>query len=96
MSNAAANHAPNQIQSNAAITAIGSYVPERRMTNSDLEKLVDTNDEWIVRRTGIHERRIAAEHEFTSDLCIAAIQDMIDRYAVSVDDVDYIIVATTT
>jgi 3-oxoacyl-[acyl-carrier-protein] synthase-3 len=96
MSTAAANHAPNQIQSNASITAIGSYVPERRMTNSDLEKLVDTNDEWIVRRTGIHERRIAAEHEFTSDLCIAAVQDMIDRYGVSVDDVDYIIVATTT
>ncbi|MDQ0114404.1 ketoacyl-ACP synthase III [Paenibacillus harenae] len=87
---------PDSIHSNAAITAIGSYVPERVMTNADLEKLVDTNDEWIVPRTGIRERRIAAEHEYTSDLCIAAVQDMIERYGVNVEDVDYIIVATTT
>lgn len=84
------------IHSNAVVTAIGSYVPERILTNSDLEKLVDTNDEWIVQRTGIHERRIAADHEFTSDLCFAAVQNMIDRYGVIVTDVDYIIVATST
>lgn len=84
------------VPSYAAVTAIGSYVPERILSNAELEKLVDTSDEWIVPRTGIRERRIAAEHEYTSDLCVAAIQNMIDRYDVKVEDVDYIIVATTT
>lgn len=84
------------MQSNAVITAIGTYVPERILTNLDLEKLVDTNDEWIVQRTGIKERHIASDEQFTSDLCFAAVQNMIDRYEVSVADVDYIIVATST
>lgn len=85
-----------QLNSNAAITAIGSYVPERVLTNADLEKLVETNDEWIVKRTGIRERRIAADEQFTSDLIYAAVRNMIDRYGVAVEDVDYIIVATST
>ncbi|WP_028562176.1 ketoacyl-ACP synthase III [Paenibacillus pinihumi] len=80
----------------AAITAIGSYVPERVISNSDLEAMVDTNHEWIVQRTGIVERRAAAEHEFTSDLCFGAVRDMLTRYPVTIEDVDYIIVATTT
>ncbi|WP_424769051.1 ketoacyl-ACP synthase III [Paenibacillus sp. sgz302251] len=84
------------IHSNAVITAIGSYVPERILNNADLEKLVDTNNEWIVQRTGIQERRIAAKDEFTSHLCIAAVQNMIERFAVSVSDVDYILVATSS
>lgn len=84
------------IHSNAIVTAIGTYVPERVLTNYDLEKLVDTNDEWIVQRTGIQERHIAANDQFTSHLCYAAVQNMIERYGVTVTDVDYIIVATST
>jgi 3-oxoacyl-[acyl-carrier-protein] synthase-3 len=80
----------------ARITAVGTYVPERKLTNNDLEKLVDTSDEWIVQRTGIHERRIAGPDEYTSDLCIAAVRDMIRRYNKTVDDVDLILVATST
>lgn len=82
--------------SKARITAIGSYVPERRLTNADLEQMVDTNDEWIVKRTGIRERRIALEHEFTSDLGYQAILNLMERYDKTVDDVDLIMVCTLT
>ncbi|MWC28640.1 ketoacyl-ACP synthase III [Paenibacillus sp. MMS18-CY102] len=82
--------------SNARITAIGSYVPESILSNADLEKMVETDHEWIVRRTGIEERRIAAPDQFSSDLCIQAVADLQRRYGVQLDDVDYIIVATTT
>ncbi|WP_248927669.1 ketoacyl-ACP synthase III [Paenibacillus hamazuiensis] len=82
--------------SRARITAIGSYVPERILTNADLERMVDTSDEWIVQRTGIRERRICAPDQFTSDLCIAAVKDLLARYPVSLDDLDLIIVATHT
>ncbi|MCI3918875.1 ketoacyl-ACP synthase III [Paenibacillus sp. TRM 82003] len=78
------------------ITGIGSYVPERKLTNVDLEQMVDTSDEWIVTRTGIKERRMAAKNEFTSHLAIAAVQNMIDRYGVSITDVDLILVCTHT
>lgn len=84
------------MQSKAIITAIGAYVPERILSNADLEKLVDTSDEWIVQRTGMRERRIAAEHEFVSDLATRAVEDMVRRYAVRVEDVDMIIVASST
>jgi 3-oxoacyl-[acyl-carrier-protein] synthase-3 len=87
---------PASPTSKARITALGTYVPQRRLTNFDLEQLVDTSDEWIVQRTGIRERRIAAEDEFTSDLCIAAVHDLIKRHAKRIDDVDFIIVATST
>lgn len=80
----------------AGITAIGTYVPERIWTNHDFEKMVDTSHEWIIRRTGIEQRRFAAEHEFTSHLCFAAVRNMMDRYSVGLQDVDYIIVSTTT
>ncbi|MCL6603884.1 MAG: ketoacyl-ACP synthase III [Paenibacillus sp.] len=80
----------------AKITAIGSYVPARRLTNADLERMVETNDEWIVQRTGIQERRISRQDEFTSDLCVAAVQDLMARYGKSVQDVDMVIVATST
>lgn len=80
----------------AQITAIGSYVPERKLTNADLERMVDTTDEWIVQRTGIHERRIAAPDQFTSDLCLKAVERLMDNSGKSVDDVDMIIVATHT
>ncbi|MDQ0901539.1 MULTISPECIES: ketoacyl-ACP synthase III [unclassified Paenibacillus] len=80
----------------ARITAIGGYVPHRILSNADLQEMVDTNDEWIVQRTGIRERRIAEANEFTSHLCIAAVQNMLTRYPTSLNDVDLIIVATHT
>ncbi|WP_442603396.1 ketoacyl-ACP synthase III [Paenibacillus sp. KN14-4R] len=82
--------------SHAHITAIGSYVPERKLTNADLEQLVDTNDEWIVKRTGMHERRIAREDEFTSHLAIAAVEHMIAAFQTDLSNVDLILVATHT
>ncbi|WP_142826263.1 ketoacyl-ACP synthase III [Planococcus soli] len=82
--------------SKARITAIGSYVPEKRLTNRHLEKLVDTNDEWIIQRTGIKERRIASDTEFTSDISIKAVENLKERYNKSLDDVDMIIVCTMT
>ncbi|ASS69003.1 MULTISPECIES: ketoacyl-ACP synthase III [unclassified Paenibacillus] len=84
-------------RTSARITAVGSYLPERVLSNDDLEKMVDTNDEWIVQRTGIRERRIAADDEYTSDLCFHAVRDLVDRYPDrSLEDVDYILVATAT
>jgi 3-oxoacyl-[acyl-carrier-protein] synthase-3 len=83
-------------QLKARITAIGSYVPVKKMTNFDLEKLVDTNDEWIVQRTGIRERRISEPDQYTSDLCVSAAQDLMRRYDKSLRDVDLILVATST
>ncbi|NQX69328.1 ketoacyl-ACP synthase III [Paenibacillus alba] len=80
----------------ARISAIGSYVPSRILSNADLQTMVDTNDEWIVQRTGIRERRLAADDEFTSHLCIAAVQNMLTRYPASLDQVELIIVATHT
>ena len=86
----------NSTQNTARITAIGTYVPTRILTNNDLEKMVDTSDEWIFQRTGIRERRIAADNEFTSDLAIAAVEKLIETYQKSVTDVDMILVATST
>ncbi|SDS08826.1 3-oxoacyl-[acyl-carrier-protein] synthase-3 [Paenibacillaceae bacterium GAS479] len=83
-------------RTSARITAVGAYVPKRTLTNADLELLVDTSDEWIMQRTGIKERRIADEREFTSDLCFAAVRDMLERYPVSIEDADYVLVATAT
>lgn len=80
----------------ARITAVGTYVPERILTNYDLEKMVDTSDEWIFRRTGIRQRRMAAEHQFTSDLCVEAAKDLVQRSGAELHDVDLIIVATST
>ncbi|OLN22122.1 ketoacyl-ACP synthase III [Domibacillus antri] len=82
--------------SKSRITAIGSYVPEKRLTNVHLEKLVDTTDEWIIQRTGIKERRIAGENEFASDLAYKAVRNMMERYHASIGDVDMIIVCTMT
>ena len=78
------------------ITAIGTYVPSRVLRNADLEKMVETSDEWILQRTGIHERRMAADDEFTSDLAIAAVQNMADTYQKELTDIDLILVATST
>jgi 3-oxoacyl-[acyl-carrier-protein] synthase-3 len=79
------------------LTALGTHVPEKILTNQDLEKFVDTNDEWIVSRTGIRERRISADNEFVSTLAFRAVQDMIKRHGSGVlDGVDLVIVATNT
>ncbi|WEK53344.1 MAG: ketoacyl-ACP synthase III [Candidatus Cohnella colombiensis] len=87
----------SSIQSSATITAIGSYVPDDIITNADLERLVETNDEWIIRRTGIETRRRCAPDQYSSDLAIAATQNLFSRFpAISALDVDAILVATTT
>jgi 3-oxoacyl-[acyl-carrier-protein] synthase-3 len=87
---------PRRYASQARITALGTYVPEKVLTNADMERIVETSDEWIVQRTGIRERRIARPDEYTSHLCIAAVNDMIERYSVDVKDADLILVATHT
>ncbi len=82
---------------NIGIQALGTYAPERVMTNHDFEKILDTSDEWIVSRTGIRERRLAAEGEFTSHLAFQAVEDLIRRHGQSaLDGVDLVIVATNT
>lgn len=78
------------------ISGTGSYLPVKLLTNADLEKMVDTTDEWIVARTGIRERHIAAEDEFTSDLALSAAKNAIASAGITVDQIDLIIVATTT
>jgi 3-oxoacyl-[acyl-carrier-protein] synthase-3 len=78
------------------ILGTGSYLPAHILTNADLEKLVDTNDQWIVDRTGIRERHIAAEGEFTSDLATQAARAALDVAGLAPDDIDLLLVATTT
>lgn len=80
----------------AKIIGTGSYLPERVLSNHDLEKMVDTNDEWIVTRTGMRERRIARSDEYTSDMAIAAARNALADAALSPDEIDFIIVATLT
>jgi 3-oxoacyl-[acyl-carrier-protein] synthase-3 len=79
-----------------SITSVGSYVPDRILTNADLEKLVETSDEWITTRTGIKERHIAAEGEYTSDLAARAAQRAMENGGITADEIDLIIVATIT
>jgi 3-oxoacyl-[acyl-carrier-protein] synthase III len=79
-----------------SIVGTGSYTPERILTNADLSRMVDTSDEWITTRTGIKERRIAAEGENTSDMAAKAALRALEQAKVSAADVDLIIVATAT
>jgi len=78
------------------IKGSGSYLPEKILTNDDLSKIVDTSDEWIVKRTGIKQRHIAKENETTSDLALKASQQAITNAGIDKNDIDLIIVATTT
>jgi len=78
------------------VLGTGSYLPARRLTNDDLAKMVDTSDEWIVQRTGIHARHIAAEGEFTSDLAVAAARKALEAAGCKPTDIDLIILATAT
>jgi 3-oxoacyl-[acyl-carrier-protein] synthase-3 len=80
----------------AQIVGIGAYAPKRILTNQDLEKMVDTSDEWIVQRTGIHERRIVDESEAASDLGLRAAQQAMDRAGVEPEEIDLIVVGTTS
>jgi 3-oxoacyl-[acyl-carrier-protein] synthase-3 len=80
----------------AKIIGVGAYAPKRILTNADLEKMVDTNDAWIVQRSGIRERHIADETEATSDLAFQAAQQAIERANLLPDDIEFIAVGTTT
>ena len=81
----------------AAITAVGGYTPETKLTNADLEKIVDTNDEWIKTRTGISERRILKDPgKATSDMAVPAIQEILTKKNLQATDIECIICATVT
>ncbi len=78
------------------IIGTGSYTPEKILTNADLEKIVETSNEWIVTRTGIQERRIAANDQATSDLATKAATNALDMAGINAEEIDLIIVATVT
>jgi 3-oxoacyl-[acyl-carrier-protein] synthase III len=84
------------MSSNALITGWGMYAPERVMTNEELSRIVDTSDEWIVSRTGIHERRIAADHETTTSLSVNAARDALAVAGLDASELDLVILATCT
>jgi 3-oxoacyl-[acyl-carrier-protein] synthase-3 len=90
------NQVSNEVLRPVRVSGTGSYVPEKILTNHDLEKMVDTSDEWIVSRTGIKQRRIAAENEFTSHMAIKAGRKALDQAGIRGEDLDLIIVATIT
>ncbi|HAE92524.1 beta-ketoacyl-ACP synthase III [Tissierella praeacuta] len=78
------------------ISGVGSYVPEKVVTNNDLSKIVETSDEWIIERTGIHERRIASDNMATSDMATIAAKNALEDANIKSKDIDLIIVATVT
>jgi 3-oxoacyl-[acyl-carrier-protein] synthase III len=79
-----------------SITGFGCHVPERVITNEELSAMVDTSDEWIMERTGIRQRHVAAPGEALSDLCLPAVRDALEQACVEAKDIDLIIVATIT
>jgi 3-oxoacyl-[acyl-carrier-protein] synthase III len=89
-------HRSNKPPRTVSIIGTGSYVPERILTNRDLEKMVDTTDEWIRTRTGIRERRIAKDNETTSDMAARASLAAMEQAKVTPEEIDLIIVATAT
>ena len=78
------------------IAGTGKYLPQKILTNSDLEKMVDTSDEWIRSRTGIERRHIAADDEATSDLAYHAARAAIEDAGLTPADIDFVLVGTTT
>ena len=78
------------------IAGTGRYLPERILTNADLEEIVETSDEWIRTRTGVERRHLAAEDQTTSDLCVEAAKTAIESAEITPDDIDLIVVGTTT
>ena len=88
---------PSSSSRKAAITSVGHYLPETRLTNGDLEEMVDTNDEWIRTRTGIQERRILGDDgKATAFMATEAAQEALDKRGIGPDEVDLIVVATVT
>ena len=86
-----------QTSTTAAVTAVGKYLPPDRLTNADLEQMVDTSDEWIRTRTGIEERRILKDPtKATSDMCVEAARECLSKAGVAPDEGDCILVATVT
>ena len=80
----------------SVIVGCGHYLPQRVLSNAELAKMVDTSDEWIVERTGIHNRHIAAEGENTSHLATKAAQMALDKAGLKPSDIDLIVLATAT
>ena len=80
----------------SVILGCGGYLPERVLTNDDLAKMIDTTDAWITERTGIKQRHIAAEGEFTSDMALAACEQALERSGLRASDIDLIVLATST
>jgi 3-oxoacyl-[acyl-carrier-protein] synthase-3 len=80
----------------SVIRSVGSYLPQRMLTNAELATMVDTSDEWIVERTGIRQRHIAAEGEFTSHLAVKAAQAALDNAGMAAGEIDLIVLATST
>ena len=78
------------------IAGTGRYLPERIMTNADLEKIVDTSDEWIRTRTGVERRHIATEDQTTSDLCVEAAKVAIEDAGITADEIDLIVIGPTS
>ncbi len=78
------------------ITALGTYVPPRILNNFDLEKMVDTTNDWILERTGIRERHLVDKGVAASDLAVEAVRDMVARYGTKIDDIEVIVVGTVT
>src|SRR6516225_8970250 len=94
MKNPRAKH--NFVGRTCSITGVGSYVPSKILTNHDLEKMVETSDEWITTRTGIKERRIAAENEYTSHMAAEAAKRAMNMAGVKPEEIDLVIIATIT
>jgi 3-oxoacyl-[acyl-carrier-protein] synthase III len=84
------------ISTRAKITALGTYVPPRVLSNADLEKMVDTTNEWILERVGIRERHIADKGVAASDLAVAAVKDLLESHPFDLQEVDLIVVGTVT
>lgn len=80
----------------AKIAGVGKALPEKRLTNADLEQMIDTSDEWITQRVGIKERRIAADGEYTSDLAVQAAAQALQRAGIAAEELDMILVGTST
>ena len=85
------------VRAPARLAALGTYVPERVLNNFELETMMDTSDEWILQRTGIRERRIVAENQYTSALAIAAVGDLLQHHPeIEPQSIDYVIAASST
>ncbi len=80
----------------AAITAVGGYVPEKILSNKDLEKMVDTTDEWIMSRTGIKERRILEDGRATSDMAVMAVNELLKKRGIGAEEIELVICCTIT